>query len=297
MFCVEGYFMERVKRKYSAEELLQLAYKHNQIPVVLFAKDKDCRYIYTSEIENLIDGGKDHSILGKTDMDIQYDQELGRLYYQQDKDIMRTGKTCRCYSEFIRNGEVVYREIVKNPVYVDGEVFGVCGIVSDVTELMKMKKKFESLAFLDNLTGLYNRNYFLKYDFDKIESLPCAYIMSDCNDLKEVNDRFGHAAGDRYIQETANLLNHYVTDTGICIRWGGDEILMIIPNCDQEQCREIIEEINEEQKSKRKKYPYMEIAVGYYVRENLMQPENEVIQLADQNMYADKKKRKMAEWK
>ena len=64
--------MGNVKKKYSAEELLQFAYKYNQIPAVLFAKDKDCRYIYTSEIENLIDGGKDNSILGKTDIDIQY---------------------------------------------------------------------------------------------------------------------------------------------------------------------------------------------------------------------------------
>ena len=55
--------MGNVKKKYSAEELLQFAYKYNQIPAVLFAKDKDCRYIYTSEIENLIDGGKDNSIL------------------------------------------------------------------------------------------------------------------------------------------------------------------------------------------------------------------------------------------
>ena len=289
--------MGNVKKKYSAEELLQFAYKYNQIPAVLFAKDKDCRYIYTSEIENLIDGGKDNSILGKTDIDIQYDQELGKLYYEQDKDIMRTGKACHCYSEFMQNGEIIYREIARNPVYIDGEIFGVCGVVSDVTELMKLKKKFESLTFLDNLTGIYNRNYFLKYDFDKKECLPCAYIMSDCNDLKGVNDSFGHAMGDIYIQETAKMLEQYVPKNGLCIRWGGDEILMILPKCHEDHCREIIGKINEAQKIKRKKLPYMEIAVGYHIRETIKQSEKEAIQLADQNMYADKKKRKIAEWK
>ena len=82
--------MEDTKKKYSADELLQYAYKYNQVPVVLFAKDKDCRYVFTSEVEDLIDGGKEKSILGKTDMDIQYNAKLGRMYYEQDKEIMRT---------------------------------------------------------------------------------------------------------------------------------------------------------------------------------------------------------------
>ena len=81
------------KKKYSAEELLQYAYKYNKIPVILFAKDTECRYVYTSEIEDLIDGGEEHSILGKTDREIQYDQELGQMYYEQDKEIMRAGES------------------------------------------------------------------------------------------------------------------------------------------------------------------------------------------------------------
>lgn len=207
-----------MKKKYSADELLQYAYKHNQIPEILFAKDKECRYIYTSEIESLIDGGEEHSILGKTDMDIQYDPELGKLYYEQDREIVRTGKPCHCYSEFIENGKIVYREIAKNPVYSNGEIIGVCGVVSDVTELMTMKKKFETLTVTDTLTGLYNRNYFLNYDFDRPVCLPCTYIMCDCNNLKGVNDQMGHEAGDCYIRETAEIMKNVIPDKGICSR-------------------------------------------------------------------------------
>lgn len=103
-----------------------------QIPVILFAKDTECRYVYTSEIEDLIDGEEEHSILGKTDREIQYDQELGQMYYEQDKEIMRTGESCHCYSEFWENGRPVVREITKSPVYRDGKLLGVCGIVNDV---------------------------------------------------------------------------------------------------------------------------------------------------------------------
>lgn len=119
--------MEKEKKKYSVEELLQFAYKHNQIPEILFAKDTECRYVYTSEIESLIDGGEDDSIIGKTDMQIQQDPELGKKFYLDDKEIMRTGKMSHCYCEFNDNGKKVYREIAKNPVYSDGKLIGVCG--------------------------------------------------------------------------------------------------------------------------------------------------------------------------
>ena len=289
--------MEKEKKKYSVEELLQFAYKHNQIPEILFAKDTECRYVYTSEIESLIDGGEDNSIIGKTDMQIQQDPELGKKFYLDDKEIMRTGKMSHCYCEFNDNGKKVYREIAKNPVYSDGKLIGVCGVVSDVTELMNLKKKFESLTFFDTLTGVYNRNYFLKYDFNKLSSLPCSYIMCDCNDLKGVNDNFGHGAGDQYIKETANIMKNVLPNDGICVRWGGDEFLLIVENCDEEACKKLVEEIEEQQKIKKKEIPYMEIAIGYQVRRNLHREEDEIIQAADQNMYEDKKRKKAMKWK
>ena len=289
--------MSKNKKKYSADELLKYAYKHNQVPVVLFAKDKECRYIYTSEIESLIKGGEEHSILGKTDMDIHYDPELGKTYYEQDKEIIRTGKSCHCYSEFIQDGRIIYKEIAKNPVYSDGEIIGVCGVVSDVTELMNMKQKFENLTLFDTLTGLYNRNYFLKHDFDKATCLPCTYIMCDCNNLKEVNDQIGHEAGDRYIREAAELLESVVPDNGICARWGGDEFLLIIPDCDYGKSKLFVKEIEEKQRIQSESMPYMEIAVGVCVRYDINQPEAEAIQQADQNMYVDKKRKKAEKWK
>ena len=284
--------MENEKKKYSIDELFRYAYKHNQIPEILFAKDKECRYIFTSEIESLINGGEENSILGKTDMDIQYDPELGKLYYEQDQEIIRTGNPCHCYSEFIENGRIVYREIAKNPVYVNGEIIGISGVVSDVTELMTMKKKFEALTVTDALTGMYNRNYFLNYDFDRPVCLPCAYIMCDCNNLKSVNDQMGHEAGDSYIRGAAEILADAIPDKGICIRWGGDEFLLIIPDCNYEESQILMEKIEKEQKIRKESIPYMEISMGSYVRYDIKQPEKEAIQQADRNMYADKAKRK-----
>ena len=219
--------MENEKKKYSVDELLKYAYKRNQIPEILFAKDKECRYIFTSEIEALINGGEENSILGKTDMDIQYDPEFGKMYYEQDQEIIRTGKPCHCYSEFIENGRIVYKEIAKNPVYVNGEIIGVCGVVSDVTELI-------------------------------------------------------------YIRGSANLLADVIPDRGICIRWGGDEFLVITPACSQEEHEGQIKRIRNARKKFAEMDPRAGISVGGVLRTQLNVSENEILKIADKRMYEEK---------
>lgn len=283
------------KKEYSVDDLLLYAYKYNKIPAVLFAKDRECRYIYTSEIEPAINAGADQSIIGKTDMEIQYDPELGKKFYEQDREILRTGEGTHCYSEFYVNGKKEVREISKRPVYTnDGEIIGVSGVVTDVTELMLLKEQFEKLSLLDAGTGCYNRNYFLSHDFRGPEKLPCAYVMCDCNDLKAVNDRYGHETGDTYIRLVADVLKFVVDSKGVCIRWGGDEFLLIIPNCEEAACRDLLEEIEREQALKRKILPPLDVAVGFGIRSSVEQEEAAVIQTADQAMYEDKARRKAA---
>lgn len=281
------------KKKYSADELLMYAYKYNKIPCVLFAKDKHCRYIYTSEVEKTVNGGEENSIIGKTDLDIQYDPKLGKMYYEQDLEIMRSGKGVHCYSEFYIDGKKEVREISKNPVYSNGEIIGVCGAVSDVTELMNLKERYEKLSMYDSYTGCYNRNYFQKQDFESKDKLPCAYIMCDCNDLKLVNDQLGHDMGDQYILMVSDILRYVTDEKGMCFRWGGDEFLIVAPNCDEEACRQILKQIEHEQEMKRKILPQMDVATGFYVRTDRKQTEQEAIKMADQAMYQNKEKRKL----
>ena len=281
-------------KHYSVDDLLLYAYKYNRIPSILFAKDTECRYIYTSEVEDAVNSGEERSILGKTDLEIQFDPELGRLYYEQDKEILRTGEPIHCYSEFYIHGKKEVREISKNPIYHNGEIIGVSGVVSDVTELMHLKEQYEKLSIQDRSTGCYNRNYFLQNDFSRPENLPCAYIMCDCNDLKLVNDRFGHEIGDKYILLVSDVLKFVIDQKGICIRWGGDEFLLIVPNCDEAACRVLLEEIEHEQVLKREILPQIDVAAGFCIRTSAEQSEETVIQTADQAMYQDKARRKAA---
>lgn len=275
----------------NVEDLLSASY--DTLPAVLFVKDTECRYIYCSKAESIFDLGPEGTVIGKTDLEVHRDRELGKQYYQQDLEILATGMPHSCISQFWDGERRVYREISRRPVYDDSsKITGVSGIITDVTELMELREKFQHLSLHDSLTGVYNRNYVVEYDFDSEENLPCSYILCDCNDLKKVNDSTGHEAGDRYIQEISNAISSAIEDNGIVIRWGGDEFLTIVPRCDETQCRHYVERINRNQEALKRRLPYASGALGWVTRTRMSQPEHRMIELADQRMYLDKQARK-----
>lgn len=128
-------------------------------PANIFFKDTECKYRFTSEICDLINGGKENSIIGKTDKEIQKNKELGQFYYEDDLKILETGKGSEHISEFPFETGSLYYEIRKNPVFHQDKIIGIIGIVTDVTKQIRLEKELEELSFTDKLTGLHNRNY------------------------------------------------------------------------------------------------------------------------------------------
>ena len=102
-------------------------------------------------------------------------------------------------------------------------------------ENYKNKKiaEFENQAHTDTLTGLYNRRYAemiftkLKERNDKISR--CVAII-DIDDFKVINDKYGHAAGDIVLRETARVMKNSLRKTDIVFRWGGEEFLVLFDN-------------------------------------------------------------------
>lgn len=165
-----------------------------------------------------------------------------------------------------------------------------CGIATDVTQLTQLRQHFQKLCLHDCLTGVYTRNYVVEYDFDSEENLPCSYIMCDCNDLKKINDQQGHAKGDEYICQTAELLRHACPPKSVLVRWGGDEFLIITPNCSKQEHIQLLQHIRQEQETLQTLYPYLNVAVGGAVRYSVSTSEQSIIQQADRSMYLDKAK-------
>ncbi len=122
-------------------------------------------------------------------------------------------------------------------------------------ELQQSKQMLERMAYSDSLTGLPNRRMFTEY-FRRLLALKrrqkgaFALLMIDLDDFKEVNDTFGHDAGDALLKEVARRLNLLVRESDCFARLGGDEFAMLLAESNQYDgvenvCRKIVESFHE----------------------------------------------------
>ena len=103
--------------------------------------------------------------------------------------------------------------------------------------IVDLQKQLQELASRDSLTGLWNRKRMFRILEKEInrarrDKLPLAIIMIDIDKFKEINDTFGHHTGDQILKEIAAALRKNVRNYDEVCRYGGDEILVILPNCD-----------------------------------------------------------------
>jgi diguanylate cyclase (GGDEF)-like protein len=104
----------------------------------------------------------------------------------------------------------------------------------DVTAEMELAEFQTRLALTDSLTGLYNRRGgedALKREVARAarSGQPLAFVLMDIDHFKQVNDRHGHFAGDRVLAQVAALFGRQARASDVCVRWGGEELLAILP--------------------------------------------------------------------
>jgi diguanylate cyclase (GGDEF)-like protein len=117
--------------------------------------------------------------------------------------------------------------------------------VSALDKIEARTEEVYKLALLDSLTGLYNRRcgeQRLATEVARTQrnGLPLSVIMLDLDDLKYVNDKFGHAAGDELIKYFALRMNKAIRGSDLAVRLGGDEFLLILPECKLDEVRHVL---------------------------------------------------------
>jgi two-component system chemotaxis response regulator CheY len=102
--------------------------------------------------------------------------------------------------------------------------------------LMASRRQMEILAMHDTLTGLFNRRAIHDRALAELNrlargtaSFPLSVILLDVDRFKDINDRYGHEAGDRTLQRVAELLAGLLRSYDVVGRWGGEEFLMVLP--------------------------------------------------------------------
>lgn len=111
----------------------------------------------------------------------------------------------------------------------------------------KLMQILERSAQTDALTGLYNRKFLERYIdntlYTAMKNVPCGLMMVDIDFFKLINDNYGHDIGDIAIKTIANTLMDVVDNKDIVIRFGGEEFIVVLVNCDEERLLSTAEEI------------------------------------------------------
>lgn len=140
--------------------------------------------------------------------------------------------------------------------------------------------------FLDPVTDTYSRRYYETYraHLEGMESL----AIIDANRFKQVNDSFGHPAGDAVLREIARSIKGCIRKTDILIRYGGDEFLLLFPKMGEEILERKMQEISEAVENIRiADYPELRLSISIGGVTGV-HPITEAIRQADLRMYAQK---------
>ncbi|MHC1771195.1 MAG: GGDEF domain-containing protein [Flexilinea sp.] len=188
-------------------------------------------------------------------------------------------------------------ELLKNAT--DTMLIGSSGNYSDGRLMRNVVTEINDLVIKDELTGLYNRRYVderLPVDIVRatLGKLPLSVIFMDIDNLKEINDTYGHVYGDKTFDEVTRTLLHCIrTDNDWAARYGGDEFLICLNNTSGEAAYQIAERIRcgiaGIEALYQNKRIYTTVSIGIYTMYDEKMTAEELISLADQRMYKAKK--------
>ncbi len=168
---------------------------------------------------------------------------------------------------------------------------GLANLVSTLIENYKLS----ITSTMDNLTGLYLRNYFddmlnNEFNYSKINKKSFSIIMGDIDNFKYINDTYGHVAGDEALVLIANTIKKNTRKTDLVGRYGGEEFIILLPNSDQKEAFQVCEKIRHkiEQIDFLDNKISLSLSLGIATFPNHGQTKEELVEKADQAMYYSK---------
>ena len=171
-------------------------------------------------------------------------------------------------------------------------------VTERTAELAVVNRQLEEMALTDVLTGLPNRRHAMRrleqiWEESKRNDLPLACMMIDADGFKQVNDNFGHDAGDEVLRQLSRNLGYTVRTDDIVCRLGGDEFLVICPRTPLEGAKQLSDKLCREVAAMRVRAGAGEwrgsVSIGVAARNADMADFEALIKAADEGVYCAKK--------
>lgn len=154
---------------------------------------------------------------------------------------------------------------------------------------------YKRLAYMDAMTGMQNRAAFIEAQRRAETASGLACVMLDINNLKQINDRWGHQKGDQAITTAARMIRDAFEEIGICFRIGGDEFMVFLKDRPAEQIAAALDGMREKisVENQTGEFP-ISIAAGFVERRD-NEPVSQMVRRADTKVYEEKQRMKAAE--
>jgi diguanylate cyclase (GGDEF)-like protein/PAS domain S-box-containing protein len=193
----------------------------------------------------------------------------------------------------LRNGRRTFDVTIEPFRDAQGAVIGCLGLALDITERKKSDQEIRYQATHDGLTGLANSREF----FDSLEREVCrgersqrsfALLLLDLDDLKGINDRYGHLAGNRALKRIARILKEHCRASDLAARSGGDEFAVVLLDADTDMAEHVAGRVRSRLRQQ-PHLPVLRVSIGMAVYPKDAGSAQELFEVADKRLYHDKR--------
>ncbi|WP_033917125.1 GGDEF domain-containing protein [Campylobacter sputorum] len=237
-------------------------YKHaiDYLPNPVFIKDKNAKFIFFNKAYEKFFGIKKENFISKSVLELDYLAPSAKEAYQKEDLKLIENASIHHYCSTFESKISLYWS--KGFHINNSHQRGLIGEIVDITrekqievELTQTVKKLkitnkiiEENSKLDLLTGLYRRSILIDEmqffsNLFKEQGVEFCVLMADLDFFKKVNDTYGHKVGDEILIKFAKILKNSCRENDICIRYGGEEFLIILPRATLEKAQKVADRI------------------------------------------------------
>lgn len=266
----------------------------------IYLLDKNYRYIFMNKKHVTRMGFSDNEYLGHSYSEF-HSPDQTKWLIEKASIVFETGESVPHEHRSGRDGR--YFLLTLSPVRSpDGTVEAVTVLSKDITDYKTMEEKLHALSLTDQLTGIYNRRGLFTlvdqlFKLSKRQKKSIFLLYADIDNLKEINDTFGHKEGDKALVETANIFRKIYRESDVIARIGGDEFVVVPVGTAGDNIEKIVSRLQEslEVYNSEKNCPYkLSVSTGIVCYD----PEHpcsidDLLDRADKLMYEQKKHKKI----